>query len=173
MEIHWDFKLLGGWVPGALTHSLVPNDVYKMWKLGDSIRMDYTLVGFKNFSITRGQISMLLAGFSSSKPGHLFAIDHDKKTIQDFVEPPGPSYSSHIDEALNYSFAHDICSYLPFSEEGKENHFRPVTTWLTGAHKEEHVCGGLKSLVYSKEILLESRYRSDPHVKKNKNTTNS
>ena len=88
-----------------------------MWKKGNSIRMDYSLVGFKNFSITRGHVSLLLAGSSSKKPGfipfvilffskiltflffskgHLFVINHDQKTIQDFVEEPGPSYSTQV-----------------------------------------------------------------------------
>ena len=62
MEIQWDFKLLGGWVPSSLCHSYVPNDVYRMWKRGDAVRVDYSLVGFKNLTIQRGKMTMLFSG---------------------------------------------------------------------------------------------------------------
>jgi len=86
-----------------------------MWKHGDSLRVDYSLVGFKNFTITRGNVSMLFSGSDQDPPGHLYALNHDKKTIQDFCAPPGDNYDKQVEDALNYTFAHDLCSYLPLS----------------------------------------------------------
>lgn len=39
-----------------------PNDVYKIWKRGSAVRMDYSLTGFKSFRITRGHVSFVFTG---------------------------------------------------------------------------------------------------------------
>jgi len=70
-------------------------------------------MGFRNLKITRGNVSFVFTGEDQEIPGHLFVLNHDKKTLQDFCEPPGENYEQQIEDALNYLFAHDICSHLP------------------------------------------------------------
>eukprot|EP01097_Dermamoeba_algensis_P003847 TRINITY_DN2608_c0_g1_i1.p1 TRINITY_DN2608_c0_g1~~TRINITY_DN2608_c0_g1_i1.p1 ORF type:complete len:388 (+),score=34.01 TRINITY_DN2608_c0_g1_i1:383-1546(+) len=168
MEMQWDLSFLGSWVP--FVSNFIPNDTYKMWKRGSSLRLDYTLIGFRNFQIQRGQHSYIFTGEDHpTLPGHLISIDHIKHTKQDFCELPGESYSKDIEDALSYLFAHDICSHMPLgSDDDSMNHqveFIPKTGWFSSKPITEEIEGVDAKVFQTKGVQFRSLIRSDPHVK--------
>jgi len=99
---------------------------------------------------------------------HLYLLDHDKKTVQDFCEPPGGKYIANIEDALKYSFAHDCCSHLPLGcdEIGSQPkiNFTPKLGWFSKNTCTEDV-GGRSSKIYNTSLQFRSLIRSDPHAK--------
>eukprot|EP01102_Stenamoeba_stenopodia_P017716 TRINITY_DN6394_c0_g1_i1.p1 TRINITY_DN6394_c0_g1~~TRINITY_DN6394_c0_g1_i1.p1 ORF type:complete len:527 (+),score=105.41 TRINITY_DN6394_c0_g1_i1:158-1738(+) len=164
LELNWEFQLLGNWVP--FVSSFIPNDVYRIWKRGSSLRLDYSLIGFKNFKITRGNVSFVFTGEDHEQPGHLFVLNHDQETRQDFCEPPGPNFSQQIDDALAYLFAHDLCSHLPLAKRnGNGLQFEVRKGWFSSAPLEEDI-KGMKAVSFNtKGMKFKSVIRSDPIVK--------
>ena len=57
MEIAWDFQ---SWIP--LISRILPSDVCRIYKKGDNIRMDTTLLDFNGMKWERGDISFLFRG---------------------------------------------------------------------------------------------------------------
>eukprot|EP01104_Vermistella_antarctica_P014491 TRINITY_DN4560_c5_g1_i3.p1 TRINITY_DN4560_c5_g1~~TRINITY_DN4560_c5_g1_i3.p1 ORF type:complete len:492 (-),score=139.43 TRINITY_DN4560_c5_g1_i3:19-1494(-) len=159
MELQWDFST---WVP--LVSSFCPRDTYKIWKTGSAMRLDYTLLGFKNFRIQRGNVSFVFTGEDQPNPGHLYVLNHDNKTRQDFSEPPGEHYQEHLDSALHYMGGHDCCSHL--GKRGKAVEFLPASGWLSNAQNKSKV-GDYHALEYkTKGLTFRSLIRSDPKAKK-------
>jgi len=168
MEMQWDLSFLGSWVP--FVSNFIPNDTYKMWKKGSSLRLDYTLIGFKNFKIQRGQQSYVFTGEDHpTHPGHLFSIDHVNHTKQDFCELPGESYSKDIEDALSYLFAHDVCSHMPLGSDDDSMHhqvqFIPKTGWFSSKPVTEEIEGVSAQVFQTKGMQFRSLIRSDPHAK--------
>jgi hypothetical protein len=56
VEIKWD--LASSYIPGL--HKFLPCDVYKIWKYGTSIRLDFNFVGMKGIRSKKREITFLL-----------------------------------------------------------------------------------------------------------------
>ena len=136
--------------------------MYKITKKGNKIRLDYSLKGFQNFKIIRGNVSFI---YSDS---HLYLLDHDKKTVQDFCEHPGEKYKKNVEDALKYSFAHDCCSHLPLGSDeigGQPKiEFTPKVGWFSKNISTEDV-GDRPCKIYNTSLQFRSLIRSDPHAK--------
>ncbi|KAG0327836.1 Ankyrin repeat domain-containing protein 13C [Dissophora globulifera] len=75
-QLQWEFQ---SWVP--FVSGLCPNDTYHIWKKGNCVRMDTSLVGFENMKWIRGHISIIFRVDPQSGP-ELVVIDHVKKITQ-------------------------------------------------------------------------------------------
>ena len=61
--------------------SIAPSDTYKIYKRGSKLRLDMTLVGFKNLKSIRGNLSVLFKGRGQDNEGELYVVDHDTKSV--------------------------------------------------------------------------------------------
>ena len=112
--------------------------------------------------VTRGDMSMLL------KDGHLYALNHKKKTVQDLFSPAGPELDAQIDDALDYLLAHDVCSHRPYrwTDAKTAPKFVRSSKWFGGGGKCETI-DGVETRVYKTQgMRFHSVIRSDPHAKK-------
>eukprot|EP01050_Picozoa_sp_SAG11_P022222 SAG11_NODE_4147_length_2041_cov_1.797631_3_plen_312_part_00 len=67
LEINFQFK---SWLP--FVSRFCPEDTYRIWKRGSSIRVDTTIVGFNNMKWQRGALSIIYHG------GLLWIVDFDE-----------------------------------------------------------------------------------------------
>lgn len=75
---------------------LAPSDTFKFWKIGESFRLDTTLVGFNNLKCKRRNMSLIFKNNSfyllnKSKrtvinPQEPLDIDEKKRIIEDLLE---------------------------------------------------------------------------------------
>ncbi|KAI9005208.1 GPCR-chaperone-domain-containing protein [Gaertneriomyces semiglobifer] len=72
LEMNWSFTSI---IP--FVGSLCPSDTYKIFKKGNSVRIDTTLVGFEGLSWVRGDISVV---FEDGK--RLVVIDHQRRLVE-------------------------------------------------------------------------------------------
>lgn len=169
VELKWEFSVFGTkWL--HFFTSFLPNDTYKIYKRGTMLRMDYSLQGFKNFQIQRGNMSFVYTGEEIEPKGHLFVLDHDRCTIQDFCEPPGQQYQEQLKDALDYTYAHDLCSHLPLGiDENLEKHIQFVPKhgfFGMSKHEQTETVNGFKTAVYRTDgAVFRTLIRSDPHAK--------
>ena len=77
LDMH--FEVLSSFIP-FLTQ-LTPNDTYKIYKKGSCLRLDMTLVGFRNFRSIRGNLSVIFKGRGSQNEGDLIVVDHETHGI--------------------------------------------------------------------------------------------
>lgn len=75
LEMNWDFK---SWVP--FFSMLCPSDCYKIWKKGNRIRIDTSLIGFDKLRWLRGNVTYLFIIEPDSSSFYL--LDHDRKIWQ-------------------------------------------------------------------------------------------
>ncbi|XP_062328427.1 ankyrin repeat domain-containing protein 13B isoform X2 [Osmerus eperlanus] len=74
VEMKWEFT---SWVP--LVSRICPSDTYRVWKSGQCLRIDTTLMGFEQMTWQRGNRSFIFRGQDSS--AEVMEVDHDRQLV--------------------------------------------------------------------------------------------
>lgn len=102
LEMNWDFK---SWVP--FFSMLCPSDCYKIWKKGNRIRIDTSLIGFDKLRWLRGNVTYLFVIEPDSSSFYL--LDHDRKIWQ-HVKNLRDFTPEEIEKDLNLRMNQEIVS---------------------------------------------------------------
>ena len=98
-KLDMNFQVESTFIP--FIGSLAPSDNYKIYKLGSKLRLDMTLVGFKNLKSIRGNLSVLFKGRSQDNEGELFVVDHDTKNVTNiFNQVVGAKLDKDLDDIM-------------------------------------------------------------------------
>ncbi|XP_067824040.1 ankyrin repeat domain-containing protein 13B isoform X2 [Heptranchias perlo] len=74
VEMKWEFT---SWVP--LVSKICPSDTYRVWKSGQNLRVDTTLLGFDHMTWQRGNRSFVFRGQDNCAV--VMEIDHDRQMV--------------------------------------------------------------------------------------------
>ena len=90
MEIKWEFdsKVI------PFVSKLAPHDTCRLWKSGTNLRLDTTLVGWKNLRAKRRNISLLFHGHKNACS--LLVANHSRHMLVNPLEPVDPEEKAAI-----------------------------------------------------------------------------
>jgi hypothetical protein len=98
MEMKWEH--ISSFIP-FLKH-WTPSDNYHIFKRGSHVRVDMSLIGYKNSEWQRGAWTILFKGREAHNAGSLLLLDNEKGTIVDlFGDLPITNVEKKVDRLIH------------------------------------------------------------------------
>jgi ankyrin repeat domain-containing protein 13 len=162
VEVDWKFF---SWIP--FLSNFCPRDTCRIWKRGNWVRFDMSLVGLEKYTFQYGEISFIFK--IDSELIVFWVVDHQKKLVEKF-NPLKINYTAEeIESDLNLNMRMElICAKLKRSnlEETERIKFIPQKSgWFGGGGDFEEDIAGYHSRVFDiKNIMYLSLTRRE-HLK--------
>lgn len=87
-ELHWECQ--SSWIP--FLSKLAPSDDFQIWKVGSNIRLDFSLVGFKNLKNKRRRMTILFRNAAEDETDEryknidILMVNRDREILTDPLE---------------------------------------------------------------------------------------
>lgn len=155
---------LSSWVP--LLSKLLPSDRIELFKVGNNLRIDTTLIGFEGMKWVRGNTSYMVLGDEDM----IVVVDHDKKEVEHvFEEKEKVVTEEDLEEAVHLMWTNKAKS-VDFSVE--EMTVKRKVKWLSNKVVVEDIGDWSNANVYDVsglQLKIKSRMPCNPnHVLKTK-----
>lgn len=76
VQMHWECQ--SSWIP--FLSRIAPSDDLEIWKVGTSLRLDFSLVGFQKLKNKRRRMSVLIKSNETSGL-QIYLLNGDKQTV--------------------------------------------------------------------------------------------
>ncbi|OQR76185.1 ankyrin repeat containing protein-like [Tropilaelaps mercedesae] len=150
MELKWDFQ---SWIP--LVSRILPSDICRIQKRGNSIRMDTTLIDFQDMKWERGDITFLFQG--NCQPGKMVAVLDNAQKVYQMVRYP--ESEAELEDEIDMLMSTDILS-AHFSTKNI-TFSRVQTGWLLRENRTEKVSRFLADFYHVDGLEFEWRKRRE------------
>ena len=88
VELHWECQ--SSWIP--FLSKIAPSDDFQIWKVGSNIRLDFSLVGFKNLKNKRRRMSIFFRNAEEDESDERYKdidivmVNRDRKILSNPLE---------------------------------------------------------------------------------------
>jgi predicted transposase YbfD/YdcC len=132
------FVEVSSWIPGV--SRFLPTDTVKIWKKGQDIRFDITLVGFEGGTWKRGNLSFLFLG-SEKK---FYSLDHEENVCTNLLATSTRVERKDLDQVVEFLLSTTMMTTTLNTDNVR---FERKTHWLSkttinqdiGRWKDTHV----------------------------------
>lgn len=153
-EMHVDVST---WFPGV--SRWLPSDTVRIWKAGQSIRFDVSLVGFEHGSWKRGDLSFLLLGAE----GKFLCLDNEAETCTDLLVLETELTEADLDHIVHFLM---VTSIVTSDFDASNVAFEMKHAWFSSAPMRQDIGSWKGTRVFDMNGVQASlRYRKPQNPK--------